>query len=76
MGKGCGDRDISHKKTTHNESLKIILEDLDPIILRVESGLSQLEAHFIENKLMIDSDISEVKFYLINKLSNNRNQKP
>ena len=30
VGKGCGDRDISHKKTTHNESLKIILEDLDP----------------------------------------------
>ena len=54
VGKGYGTRDMSHTKTTHNESLKKIIDELDgdPIVIRVESGLSQLEAHFIENKII------------------------
>jgi len=54
IGKGQDSRDKSHINFTKNESFKKILKELDeePIIIKVESGLSQLEAHYIENNLI------------------------
>ena len=54
VGKGQGSRYKSHKNFTHNETLKKVINDLDeePIIIKIKDGLSQLEAHYIENNLI------------------------